>query len=664
MSEKLVNFIEVNDEVIVDPTNPIELACNRKYQQMAEFLLNETEKIKQITLLSFGVSTQATKSYIVGPSSVLSAILTSLIEKQIDVLIKLQNSSLTLPNEENSAYLIKKVSNLPKLFEYTDLFPDKDYLKVEIYFADKVIILTYLPSFPPFKSDISFAAKANSWNIIQNPGDFLQTKTYIALHTDNSLKEETKVLKILAHCNPEFQIIELNKPQKAISIVTHEDEEEEQNDKVNNANADNDKDKQKNHHRRHRHHHHHHHKGDADGKTGNHSKSGENSSRKGKKHGKSSKNYNKNGQGDGTDNNLTNAQKLDIEDLNDSNKFSDEDGSMNSSPKSRSHSNRQSKNGENSDVKMNKIRKVKKTKRIKMSQLLENDEDDIEEESDAELVDNTELTTYDDYSYDYSDSYEEEEEEHNDEKKNVILGLDKSQEEEEEEELFEPEETIEDKIHEFAFSVELNIPALQTNAIYATLFNQLFYEKWRGGALKRAETALRDAQTHIKQVKTDEITNLRNLVESKDLTIFVAREEKKLRLLEAKAVEVMEMLFSARAQSFADKNPGLLKTYKLMCAESIELMRTIREKRAKIRSTAMDLRVLQMRRVEALDKQHKKALKMTNEKQRMIQAAEEKETLIDEIEGLTHAKQQLMKQKEKILSLIEQKKAAMQKTKQ
>ncbi|KAI5518166.1 hypothetical protein TVAGG3_0516440 [Trichomonas vaginalis G3] len=687
MNEKLINFVEVTDEFVDDAKNPIELTCSSSPQEMAKFILDNSEKCNNLTLVSFGINSKATKSYLSGPSSVLAEIITNLLDKSINPLLFIENSTLKLPNEENSAYVVKNPTDFPKLFENTNAFPENDYFRIKLFFSDRLITLVYLPFFPPFKSNTSIAIKTNSWQILQNPKGFITSKAFIAIHTDYKYKEETKTLKILAQNSPEILIEQFAQPQVSISLnESDKDENEEENNEIENENNnennnENQDENKKHHHRKHRHHHHHH-KPDAKNKESdkenannkNNSVNSKPPSKKGSVNSRKSPGSAHSSQKA----NLSNAQNIDIESLNNSENFPEEEGFINS-PQieeeedieeiQKNEKEKGTKTGTlNPDgVKTNRIRKIRKTRRIKRSTLLDQANEDTEEDFEYSESENEEQNTElknSEYSSDYDDYYDTYISE-NETKQLEKLKFKNEEEETATEAEEEEEETLEDKIHNFAYSVELNIPALQTNAIYATLFNQLFYEKWRGGALKRAEAALNQAKEHLRQTKADEIQNLRNLVESNDLTMFVAREERKLRLIESKSVEVMELLFSARSSQLAEQNPtsSLLKTYKIMCAENIELMRTVREKRAKIRSVAMDIRVLQMRRIEAMEKRHNKAIKMTNAKQELIKITEEKEAISDEIEGLSQAKEQLLKQREKILALIEQKKAELAKKK-
>jgi hypothetical protein len=229
----------------------------------------------------------------------------------------------------------------------------------------------------------------------------------------------------------------------------------------------------------------------------------------------------------------------------------------------------------------------------------------------------------------------------------------------EEEEDNEP--GIEVDIQRFVAKLQLNVPVLADTAIFATLFQQLFYEKWRSGALTRTRAALSSLRDLIKQRTSDEIASLRELVNANDLAVYLGREEKKLRLLEKMSVDTLERVLEKRATSYAAvKTQGLLRTFQGICGDHVTLQRKIREKRADIRGATLELRALQAKRIAKLQVYHERVALLesaASSQRKMKEALERHEEVENELTRAEEDRQALIRQKEKVQAMLSAKKA-------
>ena len=655
MTKSLVNFVAASDNPNIIDSNLFYKVISSSPNECADLIQNAINQNDKITIASFGPTVRATKSYIFGSSSVLSLILSFYVDAQIPAKIFLENSQTRIPEEPNSAFPITSSADFSHLFEKSDLFPETDYIKISLFIEQKVIIFLYVPSFPPFSSSAQLVVKLNGWSFLQNPSSLIETFSFVILHMDESLQTETQALEILASCKPEIEEKDIPQPEKIVQLRKLSPEElREQQSEMSQASrrsrrGQNNKDGQENasnisgddtqSKRRHRRHHRH--RNQTENTTGENGK--ENGHRRHHRHRK-----HENEQGS----TVVSREPMRESELEDDYSYYSD-----------------------SDNEGNKGRRVKKTKRVRKndprySKYLSkrgNDQDVIDFGKN-DLEDS--LASDESYSVDYeydetgkrirrkrvhkateaNEGYYSDYDDYSD-----YLYSDSDKESE--------EETLEDKIHKFAFGVEFNVPALQDTAIYSTLFRQLFFEKWKGGALKRAEIALNQVQEHIRKQRADETANLKALVQSGDLTVFIAREEQKLRLVEAKTVETIEQLMNHQIELYQGTNmQSLYKAYKLLCAQQIEQERIVRQKRAEIRSKAMDMRMAEMKRLEKLEKKQKMEQKLKEQKERLTIALEQQNALENEVDGLVEARNDLIAQKEKVAALLMQKKAKKGKT--
>ena len=591
MSNSLINFIAATDNQSIVENGIFYKVISSSPSDCADLIQNSISKNDKITVASFGPTVRTTKSYIFGSSSVLSQILSFYVDAQIPVKLFIQNSETRLPEGDNTFFPVTSAADFSPLFEKTDVFPENDFIKISLFIEQKVIVFLYIPSFPPFTSSAQVSVKLNGWNFLQDPSSLIQTFSFVVLHLDESLPTESQALQILASCKPQIKEQEIEAPQNIVQLrkLTPDELREQQlsmsqasrrsNAPRNNKPGDENEserspgagDEKKGKHRR-RHHHHH-----KPGETNN----DENPERRHRRrHHKRKDNQNGDDQGN-NDKNSTAISRGPMRESELEDDYSyytyDDDGESN-----------ENNNGER--------KRIKKTKRVRkddpryseylasknaqkggiigfrkgqnIHSLANDDSYEYEYDSDGKRVVRKRVhkateanegyySDYDYYSSDFpSDSDENKEAE---------------------------EETLEEKIHNFAFSVEFNVPALQDTAIYSTLFRQLFFEKWKGGAMKRAEVALNEVKEHIRKQRADETANLRALVQSGDLTVFIAREEQKLRLVEAKTVETIEQLMNHQIDLYQGTNmQSLYKNFKILCAQQIEQERILRQRRAEL----------------------------------------------------------------------------------
>ena len=665
MSNTLINFIAATDNQSIVETGIFFKVISSSPSDCADLIQNSISKNDKITVASFGPTVKTTKSYIFGSSSVLSQILSFYVDAQIPVKLFIQNSQTRLPEGDNTFFPVTSASDFSPLFEKTDLFPENDYIKISLFIDQKVIVFLYIPSFPPFMSSAQLSVKLNGWNFLQEPSSLIHTFSFVILHLDENLPTETQALQILASCKPQIQEKDIPIPENIVQLrqLTPDELREQQssmsqasrrsNAPRNNRPGDEDdslrspgnEDGKKM--GKHRHHHRHHQK---PGEVNN----DENPERRHRRR------HNKNKDapsGDDHANNDKNSTAVSRGPMRESEleddysyESGDEDTNANNADQRRRVKRTKrvrkddprysqyivSKNGQNGD----RIINFRKGQGI--NSLASDDSYEYDYDSDGKHIIRKRAHKaieanegyYSDYDYYSSELYSD-----ND-----------NQEME--------EETLEERIHNFAFSVEFNVPALQDTAIYSTLFRQLFFEKWKGGAMKRAENALNDVKEHIRKQRADETANLRALVQSGDLTVFIAREEQKLRLVEAKTVETIEQLMNHQIEQYQGTNmQSLYKNFKILCAQQIEQERILRQRRAEIRSKAMDMRMSKMKRLEKMERKQKKEQKLKEQKDRLTLALQKQNSLEAEVDGLVDARNDLLAQKEKVMAILSQKKA-------
>ena len=208
--------------------------------------------------------------------------------------------------------------------------------------------------------------------------------------------------------------------------------------------------------------------------------------------------------------------------------------------------------------------------------------------------------------------------------------------------------------------MQLNIPVLTDTSVFSTLFQQLFYERWKSGILNRCRNDLSSLRNKIKERSTDEIAGLRQLVSSSDMTMLINREEKRMRLLEARTVENIQKVMEKRLSNFSEvKQKNLLKNLQILCGDNVTLNKQLRDKRAETRQQIIELRVLQFNRMEKIQEYHKKVEELelaASGQARYDKALAELDTVDQEKKKLEADREALLKQREKVLAMLESKK--------
>jgi hypothetical protein len=165
----------------------------------------------------------------------------------------------------------------------------------------------------------------------------------------------------------------------------------------------------------------------------------------------------------------------------------------------------------------------------------------------------------------------------------------------------------------------------------------------------------------MKRRTSDEIQSLRELVNARDLTVFIRREEQKLRLLEQLAVETLETALEARCGAFASvPTQGLLRSFRTICGDHVTLHRAIRERRAEIRAQAMELRIAQARRLERMQVYHERVSELeaaAAAQAKRREAVERLEALQRELVEAKADKEALVRQRDKVRAKLEAKRA-------
>lgn len=567
--------------------------------EMGQFIITQLRKTKNLTIASFGPRTVTSHAYLAGPVSVLESLLHSFTESDKEIRVVLQNQSLRFPRSPDAYYSVKNSDDTNHLFEIISALPQEaqaDYLQISLYIYPYTIILLSLPSFIPFSAKGSMKYVANGWNILKHPSPLIHTPCYALIHFDMGLQTESLVLHFL--------------PQENIPIKMTEVDLESPNDKANIA--------------------------------------------------------------------MAFDEEEDIQ-----NQFDEEEdiiyqagGDLN--PEDEYHGDLDQENNDEETVHNKRKKKIKVRRRKK--RLVDNNENEEPEEQKRQneknkqqtnqkgkkttkVVNDTIKALFDDDDENLNNNLNNKKRD----KKNRDNGDNTEEEVQFEESDYEYEEdaepTIEEQIHDFVSQLEMTIPSLTDSSIFSTLFQQLFYEKWKSGALTRVRNELASCRDRLKQKMTDEITSLKELVNSDDLTIFIAREEQKLRLLENMTVETKQKVLEQRVNNQRSKTketPGLFRSYQAICGDNIMLLRSVREKRANIRSTTMDLRIAQMKRIEKLQKYHEKLTQLEQaaaNESKLKSVLSHHQQLQDDLRQLSEDREALLKQRDKVRGIIESKKA-------
>ena len=167
-------------------------------------------------------------------------------------------------------------------------------------------------------------------------------------------------------------------------------------------------------------------------------------------------------------------------------------------------------------------------------------------------------------------------------------------------------------------------------------------------------------RNQIKERSTDEIARLRQLVSSRDMTMLIEIEEKQMRALESKTVETIQQVMEMRLSNFAEvPQKSLLKNLQILCGDNVTFNKQLREKRAETRQQIIELRILQFSRMEKMQDYHNKVeeLEMAASGQARYEKALADLNKVDqEKKKLEADREALLKQREKVMAMLEAKK--------
>lgn len=590
---------------------------NGATNEIANIIFDELKVSNQVSLVSFGPSTKVTKTFVAGPTSLLSEVMSHYTDDDYELQIILENSNTKLPSDKIGTYLVTSPKDFPELYAQTETFPETDYLKISIFFANKAVVLLHLPSFPPFKSTQHMNVKLNGWDFIQNPKSLICTPAFCVLHFDNNLRDEALALYALSTRDITYPIREVMLPEASYSdydeysVAVSSDSRAEGMGRVIGTrittkfgnNIDNTFDNENNA------------QTEISSSLAAHSQKRRRRSRRKDRNNVVRRKVRKTGE-DGTE----------------YSEYEYEYESTNTGRTGRKDDEIQiiEKDGKKF------IRKVHRRKKLVTKKVRKNrgdGDDDSYGKTNADL------------RRDFNRYINED-----DLKSTSTLSMLVTE--------TDSEINIEELIRKFAYDVEFIIPELEDTAIFSTLFRQLYFEKWKNTVMDKIKGQMIKVRDHIKQLRTDELANLKALVESNDLTIFIAREEQKLRLIEAKTIEAIEQSIKVKIEKYQDApQVNLYKTFKSICQEQVDLQRQVREKRAEIRSKSMDLRMRQLKRVELMNECHlmNEDIDHADEIRGMLKAAEKKYSKAqNELQAYENDRNALIAQRDKIQATLEQ----------
>ena len=619
--------------VAVAPSSPLldeslfDALCSPNPEDAAQLAIRQLSKTNRISMVSFGPTTVTSHEFLVGSVSVLGSLLRSFVDARREVKVVIENSEMRRPESEHEYYSVKSEEDVCCLSEKVRKFDDKDFVRVTLVIQNYEICLVSLPPFPPFGQK-GGPVKANGWRAINAPDAIVGSKAFVLLHFDTGLASETAVMKILARQEIDVEVKEERiVMEKGIAPGDDESEYEYEyeydegersglqgTDVVSTRSA----------------------RGDGDsvvsaGRDGMSARSA---------------------RGDG--------------------------GSVVSA--GRDGASARSARGQDWQVEEDDA--VESGRGMSSPRLSERDWQKEETEGKAGGVSDVgsvrsgrgEMFSVNGLISDAADSQSQQSRRRRRRRKKKAI-----EEEAEKEQSFghfadsEPlpaEDTVLDEngvaidddspeaeIKRFVAQLRMNIPVLEDTSVFSTLVQQLFYEKWKSGALARTKAVLLELREKLRKKFTDEIQSMKQLVTSNDLTIFVAREEQKMRLLENMAVDTIQKALERRAGAYGNVTTrGLLRTFQTICGDHVTLHRKIRDRRAAIRSETMELRIAQAARLEKLQKYREIAQKVESAESlqdQIHEALNRHEQVEQELTDAEDDRQALLRQLEKVRAILQ-----------
>ena len=632
-------FVAVTSSATLLDDSSFDEFCSPNPEDSAQLVIRQLSKTSRLSVISFGPETVTSHNFLVGSSSVLTSLLRSFVDARREVKLVIENSSTRAPQDDLEYYSITSEKSISGLHQKFARFNTHDLIKVTMVIESYEICLLSLPPFPPFGGS-GGPLKANGWRILNDPDAFVGSKTFVLLHFDTNLASETAVMKILSRQEITVGITERSiTMEKGVLPDVDESEYEyeyEYDDASNlvDANADHQQSSDLSSHSPS------HHQDDRESIRSQHvndhasirsqhasdresirsrnrnqdDHDSERSSTKGTASARSLRQDEQPWQAEQVENEKVGMR--DWEKENSSGKREDDDGSLWSGRGQIPSIRGSSSQADDSQSHQSRRRKRRRRKKNQPEELL------------GDFADTEPLPT----------------ESQGDEN---ALEID--------------DDSPEGEIKRFVSHLQMNIPVLEDASVFSTLVQQLFYEKWKSGALARTKAILLELRDKLRKKFSDEIQSMKQLVESNDLTVFLAREEQKMRLLENMAVDTIQKALERRAGAYGNVTTrGLLRTFQTICGDHVTLQRKIRERRAAIRSETIDLRCAQAARLEKLQKHREVAKKVESAESlqaQLYEALERHEQVEQELTDAEDDRQALLRQLQKVRAILQSRNA-------
>ena len=706
MTSERLFFVAVAPEGATIDAAQFDAVCSPNPEDSAQLAIRQLSNTNRISLMSFGPRTVTSHEFLVGGVSVLGSLLRSFVDARREVKLVIEVAGVRTPSTDGQFYSINTENDVNSIARKLKKVDEQDVVRVTLVIQNYEIVLLSLPSFPPFgvKGETT---KVNGWRAIEEPGTFVSSKTFVLLHFDKELATETAVMKILAgqdiyvaiddhvmsmelaveideESEYEYEYEEEDTASKSGSIINFSENIGKQTAEIASRHtlaqdaasirSRNDKDEI----------------GSA--------RSQSNASRHTLAQDAASMRSRNDKDEIGSARSQSNASRHTLA----------QDAASLTSPNGKDISSARGQDNQS-------IRSQSGTASVRSQRL---DHDSVpQSRNGSSSVSDRILGRYNDESARRDrpgDWQREEASESGDmdhpqsarsnrkaesqadkdstkgqpsaddgqsqgrrrrrrkkkanppkhEIQDVSFGAFTSGELAPDDNEVAPEfdpndDSPEAEIKRFVAQLNMNIPVLEDASIFSTLVQQLFYEKWKSGALSRTKAVLIDLRDKLRKRFTDEIQSMKQLVSSNDLTIFIAREEQKMRLLENMAVETIQKALERRAGAYGNVTTrGLLRTFQTICGDHVTLQQKIRDRRAAIRSETMELRIAQANRLEKLQKYREHARKIEDAETiqyRIQEALERHDQLQQELADAEEDRIALLQQLEKVKAMLNSK---------
>lgn len=636
-------FVAVTSSATLLDDSSFDEFCSPNPEDSAQLVIRQLSKTSRLSVISFGPETITSHNFLVGSSSVLTSLLRSFVDARREVKVVIENSNTRAPQDDLEYYSITSEKSISGLHQKFARFNTHDLIKVTMVIESYEICLLSLPPFPPFGSS-GGPLKANGWRILSDPDAFVGSKTFVLLHFDTNLASETAVMKILSRQEITVGITELSiTMEKGVLPDVDESEYEyeyEYDDASNpvDPNAD------------------HQQSSDLSSHSPSHHQDDRESIR--------SQHVNDYAS-------IRSQHASDRDSIRSRNRNPDDHESIRSQHVNDHESERSSTKGTASARSLKQDAQPWQVEQGEMIGMRDWEKENSN--GDGSLWSGRgQLPSIRGSSSqaDDSQSHQSRRRKRRRRKKNQpeeLLGdfadteplPTESQGDENALEI--DDDSPEGEIKRFVSHLQMNIPVLEDASVFSTLVQQLFYEKWKSGALARTKAILLELRDKLRKKFSDEIQSMKQLVASNDLTVFLAREEQKMRLLENMAVETIQKALERRAGAYGNVTTrGLLRTFQTICGDHVTLQRKIRERRAAIRSETIDLRCAQAARLEKLQKHREVAKKVESAESlqaQLYEALERHEQVEQELTDAEEDRQALLRQLQKVRAILQSRNA-------